>query len=653
MKQLIHKRILPFIMAFMMSIGVLVPNQWSFAPVTVSAAGYYDSISATAGDVLLGQLHDLITTTHTRYTSYDDCKVSSIIRQTDAGSNGNVMEFYSQADISSSWGNGAVGTWNREHVWCQSLSNGLWGESGGGSDLHHIRPSESSLNSTRGNNKFGIVTGGKEVYYKGTGGVQVAPGGYVGGSVFEPLDQVKGDVARIVMYVYTHYNTYANVHGTTNGKGGSFGMLNFTHIISASNEAAAIELLLRWNREDPVDSIETARNNAVCQIQGNRNPFIDNQSYAEAIWGDDAPVTQVQSLSISPADLSLNVGLSKQLSVTVTPQGASDSVTWSTSDESVVTVSPSGVVTAKGTGTATVTATSKITPSVKNSVTVTVTASTSGGEITATESVTIDLNSFELTAGYGFKNWTSGELSGMAFIYGGSSTYPPKGMQFNKKQTSHYLASDVAAPGGILSVTVKLCSGETERPWRLLTSNTAYGSVTGKPTEGVDHGIQTVTADGVTWYLDGSDLYFALTYELDAASGACYLESITVEYGVSGGEKPDPDKPDPDPDKPKPDPVKVEQFKTAMAAIEADTTVKASYSSIYAAIEAYSSLTEEEKAEVQAEAGQLQATIDSYNEEIAGHNATVNTATQTALKGMNKFFQWVGALIEALRSVWL
>ena len=100
--------------------------------VTANAAtqdSYYSDITATSGTQLLGQLHDLITTTHDTYTSYDDCKDPSIIKKTDAGSNSNsVMEFYSQADISSTWGSGAVGTWNREHVWCQSLSNGMWGK---------------------------------------------------------------------------------------------------------------------------------------------------------------------------------------------------------------------------------------------------------------------------------------------------------------------------------------------------------------------------------------------------------------------------------------------------------------------------------------------------------------------------------------------
>ena len=67
-------------------------------------------------------------------------------------------------------------------------------------------------------------------------------GGHVGGGVFEPLDNVKGDAARIVMYMYTHYNSASRVGGTVNSQGS--GTLNFTHIMSAGSDDSAKELLL-------------------------------------------------------------------------------------------------------------------------------------------------------------------------------------------------------------------------------------------------------------------------------------------------------------------------------------------------------------------------------------------------------------------------
>ena len=257
----------------------------------VGGDGYYASITASAGGALLGQLHDLITTTHTHYTSYADCKTTELVVRTDKGREENtVMDFYTQESIPSPWAGGQnAGTWNREHVWCKSLSGGLWNEDevGGGSDMHHIRPSEVRLTATRGNHKFGEASGGGLAYFIGSDGSKKYVGGKVDGGTFEPLDKVKGDVARIVMYVYAHYNTYGNVYGTTDGSGYAyyFGTLNFTQITSAASESEAIGLLLRWHAADPVDEIETARNDAVFAIQGNRNPFVDHPEYAAAIWG--------------------------------------------------------------------------------------------------------------------------------------------------------------------------------------------------------------------------------------------------------------------------------------------------------------------------------------------------------------------------------
>ncbi len=286
------KKLISVCGAVVLTFGVTFAGSFSHTTVFADADNYYASITATGGNELLGQLHDLITTTHTYYTSYDDCKNPEYVKRTDPGPNGQLMEFYAQAELSATWEFGASGTWNREHVWCKSLSNNLWNKtnSGCGSDLLHIRPTESSLNSGRDNDRYGNVSGGTEIWYVNKSGVKVALGGYEKGTVFEPIDTVKGDVARIVMYVYTHYNTYKNIYGTTNGSGSAsfFGTLNFTKIIAATSESAAIETLLEWHNSDPVDGLELARNEAAQDIQGNRNPFVDHPEYAEAIWGDNS-----------------------------------------------------------------------------------------------------------------------------------------------------------------------------------------------------------------------------------------------------------------------------------------------------------------------------------------------------------------------------
>ena len=373
----IFRKISAFMLAVSVCFGMAAIVHTSASKYTVvEAADYYAKITATSGNSLLGQVHDLITTTHKNYTSYSDCKNPSLIKQTDKGSTSNtVMDFYTQEDIPSNW-NPNAGGWNREHVWCQSLSNGMWGTSNGGSDMHHIRPSEVRLNGARGNNTFGEVNGGNPAYYKDSSGANKYVGGYISGGTFEPLDKVKGDVARIVMYVYTHYNTYSNVHGTTNGSGGQFGTLQFTKIMSLKNETNAINLLLSWHMQDPVDQIETARNNAVYNIQGNRNPFIDHPEYANAIWGSGTtpvdPVVALKGISLDKTSLILTKGGKGKLSATPNPSNAKLNVSWASSNTAVATVAQDGTVTAVGKGTATITAVSKENSAIKATATVTV-----------------------------------------------------------------------------------------------------------------------------------------------------------------------------------------------------------------------------------------------------------------------------------------
>lgn len=599
-------KLFSFVLALAIIVGylsVFVGVQTVFA----DTDSYYSGITATGGQALLGQLHDLITTTHKKYTSYNDCSSPSIIKKTDPGTNGNVREFYTQDDISSAWGSGAIGTWNREHVWCQSLSNRLWGTSGGGSDLHHIRPAETGLNSARGNNKFGIVSDGNPAYNKDSKNV----GGYVSGNVFEPLDKVKGDVARIVMYVYTHYNTYSNVGGTTNGSRSSgFGTLKYTMVVSERNEDAAIRMLLEWNKSDPVDDVERTRNEEVYKIQGNRNPFIDDETYAEKIWSDQAVEVELESLTVSPKQTDISIGQSKKLTVTATPSGADNRVNWSSSNTNVATVSSSGIVTAKAEGSCAITATS-----IKNSeifAIATINVTKSSGTIGDVGVIEITQASFELTSGYGFKYWQSGGIGGMAYIYGGSAEYPPSGMQFNVSKDSYYLASNVALPGAIKSVTVKMVNGKAERPWKLLTSDTPYGEVAGKPSNGDNHGTKTVTSEGVTWEVDGDDVYFALTYEYNATTGASYIESIIIEYGKGGsGET-----------------ANTDAFIAAVDKISSEKATEAKFNAIKSAMNEYKALDETQKQsdDVKAAYATLQTAISEYNSYVSD----INNASQSA-----------------------
>ena len=150
-------------------------------------------------------------------------------------------------------------------MWPQSLGGG--NTSGGGADLHHIRPSDAVVNSTRGNKKYGYANGGTAVSGKNPA-TGYAGGNY--GTYFEPLDNVKGDVARICLYVYVRW-------------GSAWGADNVTEVFQS------VDVLLEWCELDPVDTWEMGRNEVVQNIQGNRNVFIDYPELAWTLFGREVP----------------------------------------------------------------------------------------------------------------------------------------------------------------------------------------------------------------------------------------------------------------------------------------------------------------------------------------------------------------------------
>ena len=289
------------------------PADASVGSYTTSISSYYSSSSTQYnGAQLRGQLHDLISSTHKTYTTYDDNGKNLYQQNTDqwydASGNkvsGYLRDFYSGVKWPNAWAATAGNTsggYNREHVWCQSLSipsgssTQLWGTTGGGADMHHLRPTEVRINSTRNNNLYGTVSSrdSYKVYSKLGTNTTYALGGYYNNGVFEPIDSVKGDAARILFYVYTHYNSYSvsaafGSYASTNGSGDSsyFGTseLKITNVVSASSESAAWNLLLQWNESDPVDAMEMKRNEQCAIYQGNRNPFIDYPDLAKCCWG--------------------------------------------------------------------------------------------------------------------------------------------------------------------------------------------------------------------------------------------------------------------------------------------------------------------------------------------------------------------------------
>ena len=227
---------------------------------------YYNGIDfSQSGSSIHTQLTNLVTTTHNEIT-YDNVWNCLKVADLETGSSTLVTLIYGYNDgdgnpvtdrtRSKDLNGGAVGEWNREHVFPKSIGNPDLGTSGPGSDAHNLRASDVQQNGNRDNRLFANGSGNA-----GNQGANWYPG-----------DEWKGDCARIVMYMYLRYGTRCTPTavgvGTTNAL-----------------DANMCDLFLEWNTDDPVSQFEKDRNNAIQNCQGNRNPFIDNPKIATKIWG--------------------------------------------------------------------------------------------------------------------------------------------------------------------------------------------------------------------------------------------------------------------------------------------------------------------------------------------------------------------------------
>lgn len=168
---------------------------------------------------------------------------------------------------------GTKGNWNREHVFAKSLGNPKLNDKkiGAGTDAHNLRPSDLTWNATRGNFKF--------IQGEGFSGlIDLEPGQHPTDKYgWYPGDEWKGDVARMMMYMYIRYGEQCLPTAVAYGEANQI-------------DENMVELLLDWNAEDPVSAIEVKRNTYHGNLnnefaQGNRNPFIDNPNLATQIWG--------------------------------------------------------------------------------------------------------------------------------------------------------------------------------------------------------------------------------------------------------------------------------------------------------------------------------------------------------------------------------
>jgi len=250
-------------------------------------AGYYSAAEGKTEAALKTQLASIIS------ANYDDNGYDglyNIYKTSDNLPNGKVWDMYSlKSDgtanyyfthVSDKCGSysGEGSCYNREHTFCDSW---LGEASPQRSDAHHLIPTDGYVNNRRSNFPHGKVASATWTSSNGSKLGSSDPSTGYSGTVFEPIDEFKGDFARMYFYVATRYES--KIAGWENN--GS------ANDILAGNTYPAFEiwfytLMLQWSNQDPVSPKEITRNNVIYTYQNNRNPYIDYPDLANYIWGN-------------------------------------------------------------------------------------------------------------------------------------------------------------------------------------------------------------------------------------------------------------------------------------------------------------------------------------------------------------------------------
>ena len=252
--------------------AVVMGHMWAQGPNNTGT--YYQSANGKKGSELKTALFNIIKNPGVvSYSGLYDAYV-----KTDTRTDGYVRDWYSNAtnyrhNVDNKGNYSKEGDmYNREHSIPQSWFNEA---SPMKSDIVHVLPTDGYVNNRRSNYplaEVNSVTYSSKNSYSKLGSCKT--NGY-SGTVFEPNDEIKGDMARIYFYMATCYQDKCNAWGHDVFSGENNGLKNWV-----------VALFMTWSKQDPVDDVEIARNNAVYEVQGNRNPFVDYPGLEDYVWGD-------------------------------------------------------------------------------------------------------------------------------------------------------------------------------------------------------------------------------------------------------------------------------------------------------------------------------------------------------------------------------
>ena len=234
---------------------------------------YYVQAIGKTGVALRSALNQAAARGHARKTY---AEVWDLLKYTDEdpANTANVILIYtgrSQAKTYNASANASdQDAWNREHVWPKSRGfpdEAQWAYT----DIHHLRPADVSVNSTRGNKDFD---------WGGTA-IGEAPGNFTDADSFEPRAAVKGDIARMMFYMAIRYEG-SDATGVPN--------LELAETAGTTGSVLGKRCaLVTWHRQDPVSADEIRRHARIVERQGNRNPFVDYPAWAEELFGAGCP----------------------------------------------------------------------------------------------------------------------------------------------------------------------------------------------------------------------------------------------------------------------------------------------------------------------------------------------------------------------------
>jgi len=315
------------------SILILFVGIFGFANAQIPT-GYYDGTSGLTGAALKTKLSQVITSGH-RDMGYGSGSTGlwKAYQTTDRDkyyeNNNTILDMYSENPTQnatpgvsndpyefnfgqvSAGGNQCGSTnqnvegfcYNREH----SLPKSFFGGQNAvpmANDANFVIPTDYFVNSKRGNMNYGEVSSASQTFLNGT---KIGPSNVPGffGTVFEPINEFKGDMARMHLYFITRYENNLSAFYNLNVSGNPFDGGKFPGF-----QSWYINMLLKWSAQDPVSQKEIDRNNAVYVYQGNRNPFIDHPEWVTSIWGpalaiDDASFSK--NLKIAPNPVRGNI----------------------------------------------------------------------------------------------------------------------------------------------------------------------------------------------------------------------------------------------------------------------------------------------------------------------------------------------------------